>query len=125
VQLRSEYNYDIALTKKAGDQANLALIETITTWAAQVDTIFAEADDAEATRKAEFLENYQTIATNSKELAAIAQSLATLAKEESFEDRAQFLAGFAKQLKDDFDTQVKQGNESAKHAEALLDSISN
>ena len=122
-RLRAEYIYDIELTKKSGDQANLKLIDTISAWAEQVETIFATTDAAESQRREEMLEATQALSTKSKVLRSIAQSLASLAEEESFQDRAKFLTGFAKQLKTDVKTQLEQGRNAATEARNELDKL--
>lgn len=122
---RASYNYDIALTKKSGGSANLALIGPIETWGAEVAKLFDAAESAQAERKAEILATQTKLDTKSKALAQIASSLAEIAKEESAADRVQFLAGFAKTLKSEIDKQLDQGTESAKAAKALLDGMSN
>jgi hypothetical protein len=121
--LRANYNYDVALTKKSGAQTNLDLIPQMEAWQKEVDGIFKAADDAEKERKVAILATQTKLDMKSEALTAIAQTLATLAKEESVAQRASFLAGFAKQLAEETDTQLKQSNKSATHATELLNGL--
>ena len=121
--LRVSYNYDLALTKKSGAQTNLDLIPQLEAWLKEVDGIFKASDDAEKERKAAILATQTKLDTKSAGLGEIAQALATLAKEESVPQRASFLAGFAKELKEEIDTQLDQSNKSATHAKKLLDEL--
>jgi hypothetical protein len=121
--LRVRYNYDLALTKKSGAQTNLDLIPQLEAWLTEVDGILKASDAAEQERKATILATQTKLDTKSAGLGEIAQALATLAKEESVPQRASFLAGFAKQLKEEIDTQLDQSNKSATHAKKLLDEL--
>ena len=123
--LRASYNYDIALTKKAGDQTNLKLITQLEKWLKEVDEIFKVADAAEKERKAAILATQIKLETNSEALAEIAQTLATLAKEESAAQRARFLAGFARELATEINTQLEQSNKSSANAKKLLEDLQN
>ncbi len=118
--LRASYNYDLALTKKSGGQANLNLIDDLEEWHEKVNDIFEAADNAEEERKKAILDTQTKLVTKSEALTEIAQSLAALAKEESSVQRAIFLAGFARQLQTEIDKQLEQSNESSTLAKKLL-----
>ena len=122
-ELRASYKYDVELTKLAGKSANLQLIDTIKAWGKKIDDIYKSAETAETDRNTAILANQKTIDTKREALAKIAQSLATLAEKESAKDRVRFMAGFAKELKKEIDTQLKSGSEAAKKAKKLLDDI--
>jgi hypothetical protein len=111
------------LTKKSGAQTNLDLITQLEAWLKEVDGIFKVTNDVEKERKAAILATQIKLDTKSEELGEIAQALATLAKEESVAQRASFLAGFAKELAEEIDTQLNQSNKSATHAKKLLDEL--
>lgn len=119
-QLRANYNYDIALTKRSGGQSNLTLITLLETWGKEVQDIFRTAENAEKERKAAILSTQTALDPKSESLTQVAQALATLAKEESSEDRARFLAGYARQLDAEIKIQLEQNNRSAIEAKKLL-----
>jgi len=121
--LRASYNYDLALTKKSGAETNLDLIPQLEAWLTKVEEIFKASDNAEKERKTAILATQTKLDTKSEALAEIAQALATLAREESTAERASFLAGFAKQLAKEFDTQLEQSNKSSTHAKELLNEL--
>jgi hypothetical protein len=124
-QRRAAYNYDVALTRKAGDQANLTLIPDIEAWAKQVEEIFRGLAEAEKAHKAEVLATQTALDTKAETLAQIAQSLSTLAKDDSASDRVRFLAGYARQLASEVKTQADQDTQSAKAAKQLLTTVQN
>jgi hypothetical protein len=124
-QRRAAYNYDVALTRKAGDQANLTLIPDIEAWAKQVEEIFRNVGEAEKVHKAEVLATQTTLDTKAEALAQIAQTLATLAKDDSASDRVRFLAGYARQLASEVKSQADQDTQSAKAAKQLLTTVQN
>lgn len=119
-QLRASYNYDVALTKRSGGQSNLNLINLLETWGKEVEEIFKAAGNAEKDRKAAILSTQTALDPKFESLAQVAQALATLAKEESSEDRARFLAGYARELDAELKTQLEQNNRSAVEAKKLL-----
>ena len=121
--LRASYNYDLALTKQSGAQTGLDLIPKLAEWLKDVNEIFKASDGAEKDRKEAILATQTKLDTKSVALSEIAQALATLAKEESMAQRASFLAGYAKDLGKEIDTQLKQSNESATNAKKLLDGL--
>jgi hypothetical protein len=120
---RASYNYDIALTKRSGGRENLKLIEDLEAWGKEVDTIFKAADSAEKERKAAVLATQTTLDTKSAALAQISEALAALATDESAPDRARFLAGYARELGKETQTQLDQSNKSAVAAKGLLTEI--
>lgn len=122
-RLRASYNYDIALTKRSGGSEHLALIEQLEQWGKEIDAIFRVAENAEKDRKAAVLATQTKLDTKSEALSRIAQTLATLAQEESHADRAKFLARYAKDLTEEMKTQLEQENRSATEARKLLTKI--
>jgi hypothetical protein len=120
---RAAYNYDIALTKQSGGQAELDLIPQIEAWGKEVDAIFKAADNAEQERKAAVLGTHTSIDTKSETLAQIAEALAALAKDESIADRARFLSAYAGQLRKEVDDRLAQSDKSATEAKQLLDDV--
>jgi len=122
-QLRANYNYDIALTKRSGGQSDLTLITLLEAWGKEVEDIFRAAENAEKERKAAILSTQTALDPKSESLTQVAQALATLAKEESSEDRARFLAGYARQLDAEIKTQLEQNNRSATEAKKLLGEV--
>jgi hypothetical protein len=122
-QLRANYNYDVALTKRSGGESNLALIDLLETWRKEVDDIFRVAENADNERRAAILSTQTALDPKSESLAQVAQALATLAQEESNADRARFLAGYARQLDTEIKIQREQNNKSATEAKKLLDEV--
>ena len=120
---RAAYNYDVALTKQSGGQAELDLIPQIEAWGKEVDAIFKAADNAEQERKAAVLGTQTSIDTRSEMLAQIAEALAALAKDESIADRARFLSAYAGQLRKEVDDRLAQSDKSATEAKQLLDDV--
>jgi hypothetical protein len=120
---RASYQYDLALTKKAGGSKNLALIEKVEAWGKEVDAIFKAAEGAEKDRRAAVLATQIALDTKSEALAQIAEALAALAKEDSTKDRAAFLAGYVIELGKEADAQLNQSNKSAVAAKQLLSDI--
>jgi hypothetical protein len=122
-QLRANYNYDVALTKRSGGQTNLNLVGLLEAWGQEVQEIFRAAENAEKQRKAAILSTQTALDPKSESLAQVAQALATLAEEESSRDRARFLAEYARQLDAEIKTQLEQNNRSAIAAKKLLDEV--
>lgn len=120
---RASYNYDVALTRRSGRLENLKLIEDLEAWGKEVDAIFKAADNAEKERKAAVLATQTSLDTKSASLAQISEALAALATDESAPDRARFLAGYARELAKETETQLDQSNKSAVAAKKLLTEI--
>jgi hypothetical protein len=116
-QSRASYNYDIALTKKAGGEANVDLADQLDDWGKEVDAIFKAAENAERERKAAVL----ATDTRSEALAQLAEALAALARDDSPAERAKFLAGHAGEVRKELDKQLEQSNKSATNAKAATD----
>jgi len=122
-QLRASYNYDIALTKRSGGGAHLDLITQLEAWGKEVAEIFRAAENAEKERKAAILAAQTKLDNKSESLARIAQTLATLAQEETGAERAEFLAGYAQELAGEIKTHLDQENKSASEANKLLNKV--
>lgn len=121
-EMQARYEYDIELTRKAGREGNLALIDQIKAWRNKVKEIFAKAKGAEAQHKETVLATQTTLDNKSKSLAEVAQALAALAKEDRPADRVRFLTGYARDLKNELDKALEADDASAKAAKKLLDS---
>lgn len=124
-RIRANYKYDLELTRKGGGAANLTLVDQIEDWGKQAAEIFKAAENAHVERKTAILAAQKKLDTKSQALSQIAQSLATLANEESATDRVRFLIGFAKDLKGEVKMQLEQGDKSSASAKKLLDNIKN
>jgi hypothetical protein len=122
-QGRAAYRYDVALTRRAGGEADLRLIDDVAAWAAQVQEIFAAAHGAEERRRAEVLATQAALDTRAEALGRIAQALATLARDDSAADRVRFLGGYARQLAAEIQKQLEQDTSSARAANQLLEQI--
>jgi hypothetical protein len=120
---RAAYNYDLALTRKSGGDANLDLIPQLEAWSKEVDAVFKAADNAEKERKEAILGTQTSLDTRSEALAQIAEALAALAKSDSVADRARFLAGYAGQLRKEIDDRLARSDRSATEASHLLTDV--
>jgi hypothetical protein len=119
-ELRAQYEYDVELTKEASGAGFLALIDKIKAWAEKVEAIFAKGQNSDAALKARILDTQMKLDAKSKALAEIAQSLATLAKEDKVSDRVRFLKGYAQDLKKELDTAIDADDKSADAAKKLI-----
>ncbi len=119
--IRTRFEYDVELTKKASGEGFQRLITQIKDWGNKVKEIFAKAKDTEATRKRAILETQTKLGDKSQALAEVAQALAALAQEDKPADRFRFLKGYAKDLKKELDTALEADNDSTKAAKKLLE----
>ena len=120
-ELRARYEYDVELTKKASGEGFVTLIEQVKGWSEKVQAIFAKGRNADATLKEQVLSTQTSLDTKSKALTEIAQSLATLAKEDTVSDRVRFLKGYAQDLKKELDAAIEADNKSAAAAKDLIE----
>jgi hypothetical protein len=120
---RASLEYDLALTRKVGQDADLALMKDVQAWTAEVDKLFADAAGAEKTRRDELAAAQTKIDAKSQALQKVAQILSTLAQKESASDRARSLAAFATEVRDDVKKQLDDGSASATAAKKLLDHL--
>ena len=120
---RAAYNYDLALTRHAGGDANLDLIPQLEAWGKEVDAIFKAADGAEKERKAAVLGTQTQLDTKAEALGQIAEALAALAKTDSVRSRARFLATYAGQLRKEIDERLEKDDKSATEAKHLLSDV--
>ncbi len=123
VRSRAELAYDEALTKRVGGQGDLDTAGDLKAWKQQVDQIFAGAAQAEKERREELLGKQVKLDVKSQALAQVADALATLAKKESFADRAKALSQFAATTRDDVKKELDSGTRTANAANALLSRI--
>lgn len=122
-QSRARYLYDLALTEKSGDKKDLDLKKDLEAWKAEVDKLFAAAANAERQRRDALLADKAKIDTKAQALQKIAETLSTLAKEETREERIRALGKFASEVRDDVRKELDSGTSSANAAKALLDDI--
>jgi ribosomal protein L17 len=122
---RANLAYDVALTAKSGEAADLDLMADLQTWVTSIDQIFVAAAEDEKKRRDALLAGQTTIDTKSQALQKVAETLAALAREESVADRVQLLQKFAKEVQEQLKNDLDNGTESSKQAKALLDRLSN
>lgn len=120
---RASLQYDLALTRKVGQEADLALMKELQAWTAEVDQLFADAAGAEKTRREELAAAQVKIDTRSQALQKVAQTLSNLAKKETAGERAKLLAAFAGEVRDDVKKQLEDGSASSAAAKELLDHL--
>jgi hypothetical protein len=120
---RANLAYDIALTRKVGQQADVDLIKDIQAWMAEIDQIAAGAADAEKQRRGALLASQAKIDAKSQALQKVAETLAALAKEESVAERVKLLQKFAVEVRDDMKKELDDGSVAATRAKALLEHV--
>jgi hypothetical protein len=120
---RAHLEYDLALTRKVGQEADLALMKDLQDWTAEVDRIFSESAGAEKARREELLVARASIDTRTQALDKVAQTLSALAQKESAGDRARLMAAFALEVRDDVKKQLDDGSNASAAAKALLDQL--
>jgi hypothetical protein len=122
-ELRAHYDFDVLLTRRSGQGADLETIKTLEEWHKQADALFKGVGEAASARKAEIVGKALALDTKSEALKSVAGRLARLAEADKPEDRARFLAGFIKQVRDDVQTQLDKSDTSAQRAKALLQNV--
>lgn len=120
---RASLDYDLALTRKVGQSADLTLMKDLQAWAVEVDKLFAQSAGAEKTLRDELTAAQVKIDAKAQALQKVAQTLTSLAQQESAGDRARLMAAFAKEVRDDVKKQLDDGSESANAAKALLNQL--
>jgi len=120
---RAQLTYDLALTKKVGQQSDIDTADDLKAWRQQVDQIFAEAADAEKQRRDQLLGKQSKLDLQSQALQQVAETLAALASKESLAERAQLISRFATTTRDDIKNELDSGSQSAAQAKSLLDRI--
>lgn len=120
---RASLEYDLALTRKVGQEADLTLMKELQAWTAEVDQLFAAAAGAEKTRREELAAAQVKVDARSQALQKVAQILSSLAQKESAGERAKLLAAFAGEVRDDVKKQLEDGSVSSAAAKDLLDHL--
>jgi hypothetical protein len=120
---RASLEYDLALTRKVGQDAELTQMKELQAWTAEVDKLFASAAGAEKSRREELAAAQVKIDTGAQALQQVAQTLTSLAQKESAGERAKLMAAFASEVRDDVKRQLDDGTKSAAAAKALLDQL--
>ena len=120
---RAQLNYDLALIRKVGEDADLALMKELQDWIAQIDQLFAQAAQAEKTRRDELAAAQTHIDNRAQALQRVAQVLSSLAQKETAAERAKLLALFASEVREDVKKQLEDGSASSLAAKALLDQL--
>jgi hypothetical protein len=123
VSQRASLDYDLALTRKVGQETDLALMKDLQAWKAEIDKLFADAAGAEKTQRDELAAGQVKIDAKAQALQKVAQTLNTLAQKESAGERARLLAAFASEVRDDVNKQLDDGSKSAAAAKDLLDHL--
>jgi len=119
-EFRAAYNFDRALSEKVGDSNKLSELKS---WSEKVEQFHKDLEEIEQKKRQQIEAARTKLADRSKELALVAEKLAVLAEEDSFKDRAKFLAGFIKDVGKEVDARLEKGDETAKRAKAGLDAL--
>jgi hypothetical protein len=120
---RAQLTYDLALTRKVGQQSDIDTANDLQAWKQEVDQIFADAASAEKQRHDELLGKQTRLDVKGQALQQVAAALSTLASKESPAERAQAIAKFATATRGDIKSDLDSGTQSAAEAKALLDQI--
>lgn len=121
---RSAFDLDVLLTKRAGQQADLELLDEIRKRRAETDALTAAASgDAAHQRRKSLLDAQVKIDPRTAALQAVAEKLATLAQEASAEERARLFARFARAVRDDVQKELADGSKASNAAQALIDQL--
>ena len=120
---RANLAYDLALTRKIGQQADVNLIKDIKAWMGEIDQIAAGTADAEKQRRESLLASQAKIDPKSQALQKVAETLAALASEESVAERVKLLQKFAVEVRDDMKKELDNGSVAATRAKALLEHV--
>ena len=120
---RAYLEYDLALTRKVGQDSDIVLMKDLQAWTAEVNRLLAQSANAEKSRRDELVAAQMKIDTRTQSLQKVAQILVTLAKQETAEERAKLLAAFARELGGDVKKQLDDGSEASNAARSLIDQI--
>ena len=120
---RAQLDYDIALTVKVGEDADIALMKDLQAWVADSNKIFSDAEAATKQRQDQLVGAQQKLDTKRTALQSVAQTLAALSKKESLTDRVKLIKDFSVEVRDDAKKQLDDGSKSSTAAKALLDKI--
>jgi hypothetical protein len=121
---RSAFNLDLLRTRRAGGQADLDRLEEIRKRYAETTAVLATntVEAAQQRRKA-LLDVQIRFDTHTAALQAVAEKLATLAREASPSERAKLFAQFARAVRDDVNKQLDDGSKASVAAQALVDQL--
>jgi len=119
---RELYMQQHANTPEAWSEIN-DLLGRLTALRDNLITIEQSATIASEDRRKELLAQQKALETYKAALKDTATALAALARRESAEERAKFLAGFARTVREDMKKAVADGDKAALAAKALIDSI--
>jgi len=120
---RANLQYDMALTRKVGQEADLALMKDLQSWVEEVDKTLATAAGAERSRREELAAAQVKLDTKAKALQKVADVLTTLSHNESTSERVKLIKAFASEVRDDVKKQLDDGSASSNEAKALLDHL--
>jgi hypothetical protein len=119
-RVKGSVDLDRALLQQSGDNASLATLAALEKWSEQVRQIEASAAVDEAALTKAILARRSDIEGRAKALSEVAALLATLAKKESLQDRAQFLLAYGQQVQKEVEAEQKAANEAIKAGEQKL-----
>ncbi len=124
-EMRARYLYDLELTKLAGHQDDLKLMEKIEAWGVTVAQFQVDRAKVAGAYQKELLATQAKIDTQSAALSEIAVALSGLAQKESSQERLTFMVGYTAEVVEQMDNRLQQDDATAKRANALLDKLKN
>lgn len=122
--MHAEYQRDLAITRKVGDgDAAKRIMDDLGAFRDELERIENAGRLSLAARSKEILQGHVALAPNAAAMRDVANTLSGLAQQESGAERAKFLAGFARQVRDEAKTLLARDDAASKAANALLDHI--
>jgi hypothetical protein len=121
---RAAFDLDVLLTRRAGQQADLEMLDNIRRRRVETDAITAaRGADAALERRKALLDAQVKHDTRTEALHSVAEKLTVLAKESSTEERAKLFTQFARAVRDDVRKQLDDGSAASKAAKELIDEL--
>lgn len=121
---RAAFDLDVLLTRRAGQQADLEMLDSIRRRRAETDAITAaRGADAALERRKALLDAQVKHDMRTEALQSVAEKLSVLANESSTEERAKLFAQFARAVRDDVRKQLDDGSAASKAAKELINEL--
>jgi hypothetical protein len=116
--VRQRHEFDMVLMQRAGEQQDLARLQSLRQWAETVSAMFAADAEAEAKDRATILQGRTEIDARTAELGQVAEILAALGKRDPANEHAAFLAKFVLDVAQDVDKKLETADQAKAKAEA-------
>ncbi len=116
-ELRAKIDFNRVVSEVAGGRVRFPVLEA---WSERLKELGKYPDDK---KQREIDVARIGLVDWSNDLAIVAEKLAVLAEEVSFEERGKFLAGFFKEVSVEVQVKLEEGDDLAKRAKAGLDAL--